>query len=189
MKLARIAFRNIRRNTRRSVLSASAAAVASMAVVMMFALIGGMKADMENNISRFYTGNIRIRHAEFDENENLNPIHLRITDYERLLSEIRRYPEVTAVSPRIPFPAAIYRDENTNRAMGIGIDFTLEEDFMGIERILYEGAVPEAGTNGTLIGAALAKELGVGIGDRFTVLATTMRRGSNAMTFTVTGLA
>ena len=39
------------------------------------------------------------------------------------------------------------------------------------------------------MGAGLARELGARVGDRITLLATTMRRGSNAITVEVAGLA
>ena len=46
MKLRHIALRNLRRNTRRSILSMSAIAIAAMAFVFLFGMIEGMKADM-----------------------------------------------------------------------------------------------------------------------------------------------
>jgi putative ABC transport system permease protein len=54
-KLLHVAFRNISRNKRRSLLSGIAIAVASMSIVFLFALVQGMKDDMSNNLATYFT--------------------------------------------------------------------------------------------------------------------------------------
>ncbi|MCK5008629.1 MAG: ABC transporter permease, partial [Spirochaetales bacterium] len=78
MKLGRIAFRNIRRNKRRSLLSGTAITVATMFITFMFSLIAGMLGDFESNLVRYVSGHVRIRNVEYDENEELNPLHLSV---------------------------------------------------------------------------------------------------------------
>jgi putative ABC transport system permease protein len=48
--------------------------------------------------------------------------------------------------------------------------------------------MPSPGTNEVLIGADLADRIGLAVGDKFTLLTTTMRRSTNAMTFNVAGI-
>ncbi|RKX92122.1 MAG: ABC transporter permease, partial [Spirochaetes bacterium] len=74
MKLSKIALRNIRRNTKRSILSATAITVATMAIVFMFALINGMILDMQWNITSYITGEIRLHNRAYDKNEMVNPV-------------------------------------------------------------------------------------------------------------------
>ena len=101
MKLSTIAFRNIRRNKRRSILSGSAIAIAVMSMVMLFALERGMMGDFMRNVKSFVTGSIRIRNARYSQNERLNPLHLRIKNYEKVMDICSQNENVAAISPRI----------------------------------------------------------------------------------------
>ncbi len=188
MKLYRIAARNIRRNRRRSVLSCAAIAAAVAGIVFFSGYLKGMQGDLTGNLKTYYTGEIRVQHADYERYSYLNPLHLRIEDYRELIGEIETHEAVALLSPRIGFPAAIYRGEETHQAWGMGVDFDMERSFQDLDAHLMEGRVPEKGRNEVLLGTGLAREIGVGTGDKITVMATTMRRGTNAVTFLVTGL-
>lgn len=95
MNLSRLALRNIRRNTKRSILSATAITIAALTIVFMFALIHGMILDMEWNITSYITGEIRLRNREYDKNEMINPVFLNIKEAERKLKEIDKLQETT----------------------------------------------------------------------------------------------
>ncbi len=188
MKLSRIALRNIRRNLRRSLLSATATAIATLAIVVLFSLIAGIKDNMQHNVSTLVSGNVRIRSAEYDKNEYLNPLQFRIENPEPLFQELSKNAAVVHAVERIPFGTGIYRNEDTTPVQGLGVDFERERTFMGIGNLLLKGKLPQAGKNEAVVGPILARELGVNVGDTITLLATTMRRATNAITFTITGI-
>ncbi|MDC7233982.1 MAG: ABC transporter permease [Spirochaetales bacterium] len=190
MKLGSIAYRNIYRNLRRSILSATAIMVAAMSIVLLFSLLGGMKADITYNLQTYSTGGIRIRDRDFTKNERLNPMHLTIENVDILSRELLETPGVSVVSPRISFPARIYRGEENYNAMGVGLDFSTESAFQDLgPDVLQKGRLPESGKNEALLGYKLAEKAGVGIGDKITLLSSTASRGTNAITLEVTGLA
>ncbi len=189
MKLTTIAARNIMRNKRRSILSIGAIAMAAMSIVFLFSFLEGMKNDLAGNLQTYYTGEIRVRHSNYGKYEYLTPLHLRIESYENILNIIERNGSVQTVSPRIRFPAGIYRNKEIYRALGMGVDFQREKSYQDIESHIIKGRLPEMGKKETLLGADLAREIGVTTGDKITILATTMRRGSNAVTLRITGIA
>lgn len=189
MKLYLIAIRNIRRNRRRSILSIIATALAAMCMVFLFSYIAGIENNLKNNIQTYYTGEVRIRHKDFDKNEQLNPLHLNIGSLKDTLSIIDRERGIKSVSPRISFPAAIYKQDEKFGAMGLGVDFAREGDFQDLATRLTDGRFPEAGKNEALLGRGLAKELGVTVGGKITLISSTIRGGINAITFKVTGIA
>jgi putative ABC transport system permease protein len=188
MKLLTIAFRNIRRNTKRSILSGIAIGVAVMAIVFLFSLLAGMKRDMESNITRFMSGHIRIRHSEYDENEHLNPLHLVVDNYQEIVSGLEEVENVDMVAPRILFPTAIYHNDMTFKGMGLVVDFEIEKFFQNLEQSLKKGRIPLADERGMLISSGLADELGVTLEDKITILTKTRFRGNNAITFKITGI-
>ena len=123
MKLSKIAFRNIMRNKRRSILSGSAIAVAAASIVFLFALLNGMTIDLSNNIQTFYTGTVRIMHEEFEKNKKLNPMHLTVKNPGELICLIKEIKTDAEISERITFPTRIYRENSYFNAMGIGVRF------------------------------------------------------------------
>jgi len=189
MKLARIALRNIGRNSRRSILSATATAIATMAMVAMAAYVNGLSADMRGNVADLVTGHVQVRAAGFERYEQLNPLHLRIQRYPDLLALLEAEPEVAAAVARLSLPVGIFRGEENVGAQVMGVDVERERSFMRVDRIVASGRLPNAGAAEAVVGRGLARKLGVGIGDRITLLSGTMRRSSNALTVTIVGLA
>lgn len=187
-RLIHTALRNITRNMRRSLLSAIAIAVAAMSIVVLFSFIRGMSNDMEYNLINYYTGSVQIQHEEYRKYERFNPVHLTVA-VEQTLRVLEEDDRVLSSTPRINFPASIYLDEKMNGALGMGVDFQSEKTFSDIGKVVASGRLPEAGKNEVLMGAVLARELGLAVGDQFTILSTTAARGTNAMTFTLVGLA
>jgi len=187
-KLPRLAFRNIFRNLRRSILSAVAISVSALSIVMLFGLLDGMEIDMANNLQSYYTGEVRIRNVDYEKYERYNPLHLGV-DWEAIAPILMDNPSVESATARISFPANMYIGENSQVVMGVGADFSTEEAFIDFPAILKEGRLPEQGKNEMLIGSAMARELNLSIGDKVTMLTTTAARGSNAITLQVVGIA
>jgi putative ABC transport system permease protein len=188
MNLLAVAFRNVGRNRRRSILSAVSIALATSVTVFMFALIEGLKKDMVWNTFTMETGQVRVRTEEFDENEKLNPLHLAVPEASAVIDVIRGLPEVKDLVPRIPFPTLLYKGGKTYKARGIGVDVLREESFQGISKMLIEGRMPDMGTRETAIAVGLSREMGLGLGDKFTVWTGTATQGTNAMTFKIVGI-
>ncbi len=188
MKISKIAFRNIKRNKRRSILSGSAIAAATMVIVLMFSMINGMLTDIEWNVTSYATGHVRVRNIEYDKNEMFNPLHLNIPEAKKLTEEIDAIPETVIVAPRIMFPGIVYKGEDSYKMQGVGVDFAKEVEFQKLEEHILQGEIPETGKNEVVMGYGLAEKMGLSIGDKFTVLTSTVYRGSNGMTFTIAGI-
>jgi putative ABC transport system permease protein len=183
-----IALRNVGRNIRRTILSAAAIAVATMVVVFMFALIEGLKVDMVKTIYHMVSGQVRIRTAAFDENEIRNPLNLGVSNAAGILQELDGRPEVKALSPRISFPTALYREGKTYKGVGMGFDFVREEGFQTFSKNIAQGSMPAMGARETLLSSGLAHDMGVGVGDKIALFTKNSTGGMNGMTLKITGI-
>ncbi len=195
MKLGVLAFRNLGRNRRRTILSLSTIVVACVTGLFMLSLITGMKADMKKNILGYYTGSVRIRHGEYDAYDYLNPLHLYVEDAKTLQARLGGIEGVTGSVGRISTGGKIYltsgeEDEAPAHLNGfaLGMDFPAEEAVIGPEGLLIEGTLPQMGSREAAVGTGLAAKAGLKPGDQFTFMTLTAGRAANAMTFTVTGL-
>jgi putative ABC transport system permease protein len=186
-KLAKTALRNISRNKRRSILSGIAIGVAAMAIVMLFALIEGMKGDMELNLTSYYTGEIQVRNDKYEEFERFNPVHLTV-DTKPVFEVLDTMDEVEMYVPRTNFPANLIIGGRNFGAMGVGVDFEKEADFVNLSDSIKAGRLPENGKNEMIMGAILARDLKLEIGDKVTMMATTAARGTNAITLKIVGI-
>ncbi len=189
MRLSGIALRNIFRNKRRSLLSIIALAVAAVAITLFFSLFEGIKTDIRSNSWNWDAGEVRLRHAEFDRYEYLNPVQYVVTDYRELVQRLRAHPDVEAVSPRIRVLGAAFRGEQQFATLGLGLDLEQEQEYQDLQRVVAAGRLPLPGANEAVLGRGLASDLDVGIGDIVTFLIQTRQRGSNAFTVDVVGLA
>jgi putative ABC transport system permease protein len=189
MKLAAVAFRNIQRNRRRSILSGSAIALATLAISFMFSWLAGILGDYRSNVVHYVTGHVRLRNVQYDANERLNPLHLSVPGYRDLLPLLEAEPGVAAVAPRIQFATAIYREAQTYGALGLGVDFPRERQMMQVGNSLVAGRLPEMGKREMLLAAGLAEEVSATVGDKITLLGKNKYMGLAGMTFTVTGIA
>jgi len=186
MNLTVMAWRNVRRNNRRTALSATAIGMAAMILILLFSLLAGLTQEMGFNLRTFYSGDIRIRHSQFDEFAHLNPLHLSISESQKLAARIAELEHVESVSARITFPASVYQAGENLNAAGMGIDMV--RDTMNPGLYIVKGMLPIAGQREVLLGTQMANDLNLDIGDKFTALSMTMRRATNGMTFKVVGI-
>jgi putative ABC transport system permease protein len=188
MSLSAIAFRNIRRNGRRSLLSGTAIALSTLIIAFMFSILAGISEDYRSNVTRYITGHVRLRNRDYDANERLNPLHLSVPGYAGLAERLLALPGVTAAAPRIQFATAIYRDERVYAGLGLGVDFERERSVMRPEQALVRGTLPCTGARELALSVGLARELGVDVGERITLFGKNKYLGMSGMTFAVTAL-
>ena len=196
MKVMTIAFRNLGRHKRRTVLSISTIVIACVLGLFMLSLISGMKADLRRNILSFYTGALQIRHSGYNEYEYLNPIHLYVEEETEIREKIARIDGVTRAVGRITAPGKIYIDKDVDDdipsvsfgAMALGIDIQGEKDILDPESLVRKGRLPRMGGREVALGIGLAEKAGLDVGDTFAFLTVTAGRAANAMTFAVVGL-
>lgn len=185
--MIRLALRNTLRNRRRSLLCALAIAVSVMAIILLLALLDSMEDDMRHTLTTYYTGDVRVRHDQYTHYERYAPLHLNL-ETERTQAIIGTVSNAVASAPRITFPSSLHVGDRNRPVQAVGVDFIQERQFIDFDHILTEGALPDPGSHQVVLGLGLAKTLGLGVGDRLTLLAKTAMHGTNAISFTVSGL-
>lgn len=91
-----------------------------------------------------------------------------IDNWPALASALERIPEVTVISPMASGAALALRGEGSRAIALMGIDFDRYDGIAGLREKIIAG-VPRLGAGEAIIGRELADDLGVGLGDRFTV--------------------
>lgn len=193
--ILKMAFRNIRRNKRRTLLSAIAISIAVMAILVMRGYVGGMVDSTFDSLTKIDMGHIKIQNPEYHAREDMMPLEYMIdgfdgNGYEELVPLIERINGVKTVNPRIKFGVLLSFKGKTQSAMGMGVSPKKEAKIIDFHKIIVQGKYLDDDENAKsiIIGKALADKLGIRIDDKLTIVARTAYDSIKGMTFTVVGI-
>ena len=121
----KIAWRNIWRNKRRSIITMSSIFFAAfLAIVMRSFQLGSYDAMINTMIEKF-SGYIQIEHPDFPEDKSIDNI---IEYSEEIIQKIQSVENVKGVVPRLSFFSYAYSDVQSKGVLLTGIDPELEND-------------------------------------------------------------
>ncbi len=181
----KLAWKNIFRNKRRSILSASAIFFAVVFVSSMLSLYEAMIMDMQKNTINHQLGNINIKTKKYIENERILPLQFYIENVDEKIDIINSIEGVEGATPVTKLPSMTFLGDESYNVMIYGVNFETSRYFD--QGIINEGDFPKE-DNEVLISSKLAKEMNIKTGDLFTFLSKTAIGGSNALGVKVSGI-
>lgn len=157
-----LAWRNIQRNRRRSIITASAIVVGVTMMIVVNGMITGMLDRTIANSVELETGHIKIYPEGYHEKSDLLPtnMHLTYTDIITLLSGI---PGIEGVSPRIKAGGMLQTEEESTRIIINGIN-PEDSKIRDLKSRIIKGDYL-TGDNSIMIGETLADRLKIGLHD------------------------
>ena len=175
--LLTLAWRNIWRNKRRTLITIGSITFAVVLACIMRSMQLGSYERMIDNSVRFFTGYIQVHKNGFWDDKTIDN---SFTPGDELIGQIEQLPNVEAVVPRIESFALASYEMQTKGAMVLGIDPDREDFLTEVNKSrLTEGEPLKADDDGALIGKGLAEYLKMDIGDTL-VLISQGYHGANA---------
>lgn len=179
MNIFKFAFRNVLRYRTRTIFASLSIFIASLIVVFAQGYVGGITKGMIKEYKYYLTGDLKITTIGFIERENFMPVDEVM---EKSIIEIfDTINSIELIEPRFRFGTLLGKDENTEPAIGVGVNF--ENTRFRIKEKLIEG-----NTEGLVITRDFSKKLGINIGDSVLVVSKTSEGGINGIKLKVTGL-
>ena len=165
----RLATRNVRRQTRRSILTALAMVLGVAVLVFSRALGDGAHEDWIEQGVRLGKGHIAIQHPHFQRSRHLDdrltPRALALA--ERALSDPDVAARVAAVAPRLEMQGLANSATGAMPVFIDGVDPTIETGFSRLSDRVIEGRYLESGDRlHAFIGQRLAERLDLQVGGR-----------------------
>jgi ABC-type lipoprotein release transport system permease subunit len=187
-QLMKIAYRDLIRSRRRSVLTLMAIAVGVSLLVFMSGFIQGAITDsIENNI-RLQTGHLKIRAESYDEDKVSLAWEDLLDNPEELAAQVRAVDGVEAASPVLWASGIVSTREKSVGVRVLGID-TLSDVHARIRDGLAAGEYLQPDDrSGVLLGQRLAESLGLAVGDQISLLVNTADEAPDEAIFTIRGL-
>lgn len=167
MKDLKLAWRNIWRNKRRTLITVASIFFGVILSTLMTSMQDGTYSKMIDNVVRFYSGYLQIHHPDYWETKSIDDL---FTPKEELESEIQSTKNVELVIPRLESFSLISYKQNTKGAMLIGVDPEKENELTQLKHWVKEGRYLNQADDGILIAVNLAKNLNVEIGDTLALI-------------------
>ncbi len=174
MKSLSFAWKNVWRNRRRSMTTVMITAIGS-AAMLIFSGYMFFTFESLSEMSARQNGHLMIAHAKYFEDDEPSPMAYGLKSWQRIQKQLKEYPEIKQVLPRIQFSGLISNGETSKIFVGHGIDaeheFELQGSLLDIrqgEQLQSNADMPEV-----MLGVDLARSLQARPGDVLTLLATT----------------
>ena len=184
-----IAFRNVLRNRRRSLIAFLAVALSIMVTLSLRGLVNGMVSSMRSAVVLGQVGALQIHHAGFLKAIGGASLELDVPADEAFLARIRAVPGVRAVTARIAFGAMVNANDATSPALITALDpknevrVCPEREQIATKGRAFRPDEPAAG----ILTPELARALGVEVGQTATLLTNDKDGALNALDFSVVG--
>jgi putative ABC transport system permease protein len=168
--LLKIAWRNIWRNKKRSLIVLTSIVIGTIAAVVLDGLSIGMLNQMLFNQINTGISYIQIHKKGFNDNKTVQNY---MPDYKHVEDVLKKNPQIKYYSKRVITFGLLSSATNSSGVYMNGILPQEEENVSVIKSSIVEGSYLTQKQREILIGKDLAEKLGVGLGDKVVALCTT----------------
>ena len=191
--LLTLAWRNLWRQKRRTLLTASALALALVLSLLMRSFQEGSYDANINTVARLSTGLIQLQAPAFKENQSIDDLLPETTEF---ISFTQSQLHLTHVLPRIESFALAASESKSKGILVFGIDADAENEYSSIaDRVVagqYLDETLDASSNNkyqpVLIAQGLANKLNLGLGDELVLYGQGYRGQTAAALFSIQGI-
>ncbi|MGP8308484.1 ABC transporter permease [Vibrio sp. YIC-376] len=160
--LMKLAWRNLWRQKRRTLLTATALALVLFLSLITRAFQEGSYTSNIKNAAKFYTGLIQLQNPEFSDSSSIDDV---LPQSETFISFARENPNINVILPRLESFALAAKGERSKGALVLGVDPEAEDEYSSISSKIVQGTYIAAGQNSVLVGGGLAQYLRLDVGD------------------------
>ncbi len=162
MVFFKLAWRNIFRNARRSVIAVTAISIGLASLIFLWAFVDGTNDQMAENSTRYLAGHIQIHRRGYHE---LRTLDLLLDDPESTVRKLRAQPNVLAVTQRLEGSALLSLGDKSRGVMVVGVDPDQETKVTTLSQAVRAGRYLRSGDgNAILLGASTAASLKAQVG-------------------------
>lgn len=184
----KMAYRNLGRHRRRSLLSALALSI-GLALLLFIAAFyeGEMRSSMESTL-RLDSGHIQIRSINYDPDKLSVAWEYLIENPEQIARQLEALEQVEAATPRLVASGIMSVRDESSGVQILGVEPASSANAPYRQGLVEGEFLAEDDREGILIGWPLAKNLGLKVGDRLNLLVNTSDGSVDEQSFIVRGI-
>ena len=183
--ILRLAWRNIWRNKRRTLITASSITFALFFALIMRAFQIGSYAHLIDNMVQSYTGYIQIHQKGYWNDKTID------NSFEAdkgLIDKISDIPNVTALIPRLEYFALASEGQKTKGVAVCGTDPVAETKLTRLSKKIIAGKYLEKGDSTAMVAEGLANYLILKVGDTLVLIGNGYHGTSAAEKYIISGI-
>jgi putative ABC transport system permease protein len=189
-KFLLLAFRNIFRNRRRTLMTLMMVGGGVVCLLLAGGYFGFMTHGLRESTINDGLGHIQIFTADHFRRDEVRVLDTGIENWRQVAASVSTGGHVRGVAPRIEFYGMVSNGTKAAGFMGSGVDPAAEKSLGFVSRVV-SGRDLDAKPTGeveALIGVGLAKSMNVKVGDGLTLLAMTSDGALNGVDVEIVGL-
>ena len=158
----RLAWRNIWRRKRRTLITAAAIALVLSLSLFMRSMQEGSYALNLDNSTRIYSGYVQLQHPDFKKNSSIDELLPQNAEFSQRIHNI---PGLLSAVPRLESMALAAAGSKSKGVMVMGVAPTKENEYSGLADRVAQGEYLVDSEEKVLIGGTLARHFGLKVGD------------------------
>ena len=162
-----LAWRNIWRNKRRTIITMASIVFAVVLAVGLNSLKEGILFKMQENMVSYYTGSLQIHEQGYWDEKTLENSFIMNDPIQKAIEEIK---DIRGYTARLESFALSASDEMTKGAMIVGIDPDNESRITNLTDKIVEGEYLKGQDQSVLLATGLADYLKLGVGDTIVII-------------------
>ncbi len=168
----RLGWRNLWRNSRRSLITISAVGCGYAFLIVLIGLTVGMAGQMLKNGTGLLMGDLQLHHSDYLPERSLYDTigSDSSSELEEVLRQLSLYPQLAGRSPRVYGFGLLSTGENSAGARLMGVDPQVELGVSSFLSGLQAGALDDSVERSLLLGDVLARELEASIGSQVAIV-------------------
>ncbi|MEW6367221.1 MAG: FtsX-like permease family protein [Acidobacteriota bacterium] len=185
-----IAYRNLFRNRRRSLITASVIVFGAVALIVSGGFCESMFVGLREETIRTGLGHLQVYQAQFLEKDEDKPLQYGLDDCVRVAAAIEKTPYVRKTTAQIDFMGLLSNGDKSVVFLGTGVQPDREQA-MGFSLDITSGSDISTGVGEdaeAVLAIGLAKSLNAKAGDSLTLLTTTTSGALNGLDVKVVGI-
>ncbi len=183
--LIKLAWRNLWRQKRRTLLTATALALVLFLSLITRSFQEGSYTSNIKNAAKFYTGLIQLQNPQFGDSSSIDDV---LPQTETFISTAKNNPNIDVILPRLESFALAAKNERSKGALIIGVDPEAEDRYSSISSKIVKGTYLSSGQHSVLVGKGLAQYLRLDVGDELVLYGSGYHGQTAAGLFRIAGI-
>jgi putative ABC transport system permease protein len=163
--LLKLAFRNVFRYRRRTIITFSAISYGLGLMALGICLYNGVNTHAMDSIINNQTAHLKILAPGYFEEKNEVPLEFTIDESQKIKNLLSEDENIQGIESRILFQASIISGMDELPCLGVAIEPELDPMVFKIKNSITDGRFLESSEPKIILGSGLARDLGLQVGD------------------------
>ncbi len=186
----KLAFKNIFRNKRRTLLTLFALIIGNIGILLFLGYMNAMFWGMRESIIKGRISHVQIYKKGYSEKGSIEPSKYMINEnnFRKIKEILSKEKMVRVVTPRVSIKGLIASRDQSTIFAGEGVDPDEDSELSSFLRIVDGNDLKKEIPDGIIAGIGVARSMNTKVGEGLTLMTSTIEGGINALDVVIRGI-